>query len=166
MRDSMAPRGWWAEWGFLSVVLAGPNVQARRLLRGVMVPWGVRDVREAHDGSHALFLLAERGAGLVLAEAEMSPLGGIEMTTLLRNSKDSPDARIPVILIANQPTLADVLAARAAGANLVLARPFSALALYQRIDALVNRPRRFRRPMTAVPLSAGLLPPVTSRPSA
>ncbi|MBF0394937.1 MAG: response regulator [Alphaproteobacteria bacterium] len=155
MRDG----GTGPEWDRLSVVLAGFVVEERRLLRGVMAPWGVRDVREAKDGARALYLLAERRASLVMAEIEMAPLDGMAMLALLRGSKDSPDTRVPVLLLSSRPTLADVLAARAAGSTLILARPFSALALYERIDALVHRPPRRARPPAGMPLSAGLLPP-------
>jgi len=80
---------------------------------------------------------------LVICDWGRPPLDGPAFARRVRSSNNEHTKRLPIILMKAQPTPADVLAAREAGANEFLARPFSAQALLDRIAVIFSKPREF-----------------------
>jgi len=68
---------------------------------------------------------SDKGAGIVLA-------------SVLRNASDSPNRRIPIVLLEKAPDEMSIEKARASGINAILAVPVSAMALGSRLKALAN----------------------------
>jgi two-component system chemotaxis response regulator CheY len=81
----------------------------------------------------------------VITDLAMQPLDGIDFVRLLRNSPDSPNPMIPVIMITGHATQRRVAEARDAGVTEFLAKPLTARGVIERISQVVDHARGFVR---------------------
>lgn len=132
----------------VSVLVAEDNTFSRQLMRTTLRALTVADVREAKDGAEALEVTHQRPPDLVFIDWDLPHLDGIEFTRLIRTAADSPNPFLPVIMISAHATRFHVLAARDAGVNEYLVKPYSAAGLYSRMRAVIERPRRYVRTKT------------------
>jgi CheY-like chemotaxis protein len=80
-----------------------------------------------------------------MTDLSMQPLDGIDFTRLLRNSPDSPNRMIPVIMVTGHSTLSRIREARDAGVNEFLAKPLNARGVIERLHQAVENPRPYVR---------------------
>lgn len=132
----------------VSVLVAEDNTFSRQLMRTTLRALTVADVREAKDGAEALEVTHQRQPDLVFIDWDLPHLDGIEFTRLIRTAADSPNPFLPVIMISAHATRFHVLAARDAGVNEYLVKPYSAAGLFSRMRAVIERPRRYVRTKT------------------
>jgi CheY-like chemotaxis protein len=92
---------------------------------------------EAGDGEEAVAMARRTRPAIVLLDIDMPGLDGIEVCRALRADPRTRGATIVVLTAARARDLADRV--RAAGADEMLAKPFSPLALLQLIDRLDGR---------------------------
>ena len=131
--------------GNLAFLVVDDNPQTRRLLRSMLRSFGVNTIEEAEDGDEALEILKEYPADIVLCNWEMVPTNGIEFTRRVRKDKGGPNPYVPIIMVTGYTEQARVKTARDAGINEFLTKPVSPSSLYQRIEAVIDRPRKFIR---------------------
>jgi CheY-like chemotaxis protein len=129
----------------VSILIVDDNSHMRRILSTLVRGFGFVDIREASDGAEALDFLQGREFDLILCDISMSPIDGIEFTTMVRRSPDSPAPMIPIIMVTGHTERLKVYAARDAGVNEFVAKPVTAVALLQRINEVILRPRPFVR---------------------
>lgn len=130
----------------MRVLIADSFFEFRQLVRTILTQdIGVAEVQEAKNGEQALKMLNEASFDLVIADTAMRPMGGIALTTLIREGDGAVDCRTPVIAVSGQPSLADIMAARDAGVDEYLAKPLSAKILELRIRSVIEHPRPFVR---------------------
>lgn len=128
-----------------SILLVDDQANMRRVLRGMLLGLGVRDIAEAADGAAALEQLAARAPDIVITDWAMPVLDGLELTRMIRRSSDSPNQMVPIIIVTEKATREDVLMARNAGVNEYALKPVSPRVLYLRIASVVLHPREFVR---------------------
>lgn len=131
--------------GELQVLVVEDNLFSRQLLRTALKGLGINEIREASDGADALKMLRVRVPDMVFIDWDMPGVDGVELTRLIRTAPDSPDPFLPVIMVTGHATVYHVVAARDAGVNEYLIKPFSAAGLFGRMRAVIERPRRFVR---------------------
>jgi CheY-like chemotaxis protein len=133
------------ERGFanLKALIVEDNAHMRSLLRALLNSIGIKDITEAAHGGTAIELLRERKCDLVLTDLAMKPMDGLEFTRQVRNSEQSPNPFVPIIMITGHTERYRVEAARDAGVTEFLAKPITAAALFARIAEIVERPRAF-----------------------
>lgn len=130
----------------LRVLVADPFAQLRDILRDILLRGiGVAEVIEARDGEDALAMLRELTCDVVIADAAMSPIGGVELTQKIRDGAEGVDPFTPVIVMSGNANLGEILGARDAGANDYVAKPLSAKILDLRLHAVIEHPRPFIR---------------------
>lgn len=130
----------------LRVLVADPFSQLREIIRDILLRGiGVDEVVDCRDGEEALATLREVGADVVLADAAMEPLGGIELCEKIRAGVEGVDPYLPVIVMSGRPEISEITLARDVGVNEYLAKPLSAKILDLRLHAVVERPRPFVR---------------------
>ncbi len=129
----------------LKILLVDDNQHMRVLLVEVLRAIGVKDVFEAADGAEALKTLRTNSIDIVITDLAMQPLDGIDFVRLVRNSKDSPNPMVPVIMITGHSTLRRVAEARDVGVNEFLSKPVTARGVIERIGRVVDNPRSFVR---------------------
>ena len=130
----------------LRVLIADPYTQLREIMRDILLRGiGVQEVIEAKSGEEAITIMREIACDVAIVDCAMRPVGGIEMTKRIRTGSEGIDPFLPIILVSGHAEIAEIIAARDAGANEYLAKPLSAKILDLRLNAVIKRPRPFIR---------------------
>ncbi|MDP3173238.1 MAG: response regulator [Phenylobacterium sp.] len=129
----------------LNILLVDDNHHMRVLLGEILRAIGVRHIHEANDGAEALQMLRGMPIDIVITDLAMQPLDGIDFMRLLRNSPESPNPMVPVIMITGHATQRRIYEARDAGVNEFLAKPLTARGVIERISQVVDHARPFVR---------------------
>jgi two-component system chemotaxis response regulator CheY len=105
-----------------------------RIIRNLLKQLGFEDVDEAADGKEALGKLKEKKYGLVISDWNMEPMTGYE---LLREVRSDPGlSKTPFIMVTAESKTENVVAAKKAGVNNYIVKPFNAATLKNKIDAV------------------------------
>jgi CheY-like chemotaxis protein len=143
-RRSLEGRGR-LRFDLIKILLVDDNQHMRLLLSEILRAIGVKEVYEAADGAEALQKLRNQPIDIVMTDLAMQPLDGIDLVRLLRNSQDSPNPLVPVIMVTGHSTMRRVNEARDVGVNEFLSKPVTAKGVIERISRVVDHPRPFVR---------------------
>jgi CheY-like chemotaxis protein len=129
----------------LRIDLVDANPFSRRVLRSLLVAIGIPDasIREMQDAETALTSLAHFQPDIVLCDLSMPGMSGIDFIRAVRRMDDEVCPYLPIIVCTAHTDERRVLGCRDAGANEVLNKPISVTTLYQRLVAVIERPRSF-----------------------
>jgi two-component system chemotaxis response regulator CheY len=129
----------------LRVLLVDDNQHMRAIVTTVLSGIGVKHVRETRDGIEALDALRDWPADLAIVDFQMSPLDGVEFTRMVRNAPDSKNPYLPIIMMTGHSERSRVMEARDAGVTEFVAKPLTAKAVLDRMQAVIYHPRPFVR---------------------
>ena len=105
-----------------------------RIIRNLLGQIGFADVDDARDGQSALAKMHSRRYGLVISDWNMEPMTGYD---LLREVRADPNlATTPFIMITAESKTENVIAAKKAGVNNYIVKPFNAATLKTKIEAV------------------------------
>ena len=105
-----------------------------RIIRNLLKQIGFQDIDDASDGASALRRLRERSYGLVISDWNMEPMTGYD---LLKEMRADPQlATVPFIMITAESKTENVIAAKQAGVNNYIVKPFNAQTLKSKIEAV------------------------------
>jgi CheY-like chemotaxis protein len=127
----------------VNVLLVDDNQHMRTITSAILQSAGIRNIHEVADGAAALDALREHNVDLAIVDFNMFPLDGVEFTRLVRNSPDSANPYLPVIMMTGHSERSRVTEARDAGVNEFVVKPITAKAVFDRIKAVILRPRPF-----------------------
>ena len=105
-----------------------------RIIRNLLKQLGFNNVDEATDGSAALQKLRAKSYGLVISDWNMEPMTGYELLKEVR--ADDSLNRTPFIMVTAESKTENVIAAKKAGVNNYIVKPFNAATLKAKIDAV------------------------------
>jgi len=105
-----------------------------RIIRNLLKQLGFSDVDDAADGTEALGKMKQRKYGLVISDWNMEPMTGYELLKEVRT--DDGLARTPFIMVTAESKTENVIAAKKAGVNNYIVKPFNAATLKSKIDAV------------------------------
>lgn len=134
-----------AEYANLRFLLVDDNHHMRAIVAAILKGVGVRHVREAMDGAEALQAMREGLIDIAIVDFKMSPLDGVQFTQLVRNSPDSVDPFLPIIMLTGFAERHRVFEARDAGVTEIVVKPVTARSLLDRINMVIFKPRAFIR---------------------
>ena len=72
-------------------------------------------------------------------------MDGLAFTRKVRLSRESPNVFTPIIMVSGHSERGRIIAARDTGVNEFVVKPISAKSLFDRIQAVIDRPRPFVR---------------------
>ena len=127
----------------VQILLIDDNQHMRAIASAILQSAGIRKVIEASDGGAALEAMRDHAIDLALVDFNMFPLDGVEFTRLVRNSPDSANPYLPIIMMTGHSEKSRVTEARDAGVTEFVAKPITAKAVLDRINAVIMRPRAF-----------------------
>lgn len=127
----------------LTILLVDDNQHMRAIAAAILQSIGCRSIIEVTDGSAALEVLRERPCDLAIVDFNMFPMDGVEFTRLVRNSTDSANPYLPIIMMTGHSEKSRVVEARDAGVTEFVVKPITAKAVIDRINAVIFRPRPF-----------------------
>jgi len=105
-----------------------------RIIRNLLKQLGFEDIDDAADGSAALTKMREKRYGLVISDWNMEPMTGYE---LLKEVRSDPGlSRTPFIMVTAESKTENVIAAKKAGVNNYIVKPFNAQTLKTKIEAV------------------------------
>ncbi|MBL8589775.1 MAG: response regulator [Methylobacteriaceae bacterium] len=104
-----------------------------RIVRGLLTQLGFTDVDEAANGEEALAKLREKDYGLVISDWNMEPVNGME---LLRRVRAERADKTRFIMVTAESKTDQVLAARRAGVDNYIVKPFNAQTLRAKIETV------------------------------
>jgi two-component system chemotaxis response regulator CheY len=105
-----------------------------RIIRNLLKQLGFEDVDEATDGTEALAKLKERKYGLVISDWNMVPMTGYDLLKSVR--ADEALQALPFIMVTAESKTENVIAAKKAGVNNYIVKPFNAQTLKGKIDTV------------------------------
>lgn len=129
----------------LRVLLVDDNQHMRAIVTTVLVGVGVRHLRESRDGAEALEALREWPADVAIVDFQMFPIDGVEFTRMVRNSPSSKNPYLPIVMMTGHSERSRVVEARDAGVTEFVAKPLTAKAVLERLQAVIYHPRSFVR---------------------
>lgn len=105
-----------------------------RIVHGLLRQLGFENLDEAADGSEALDKMKRKPYQLVISDWNMSPMTGYELLCNIR--RDSSLQSTPFIMITAESKTENVVAAKQAGANNYIVKPFNAPTLRQKLASV------------------------------
>ncbi len=124
-------------------VLVVDDSRTMRSIIAMLCDMGVRSVSEAEDGADAITRLKEDDPDFVICDLNMAPLDGIEFTKLVRNSKDSPNPFVPIVVLTGEATEEKFREALRVGVHSFLTKPVTFDTLRKRIAHVLKTPLTF-----------------------
>jgi len=109
-----------------------------RIIHNLLKQLGFVNIDEASDGTAALNMMREKDYGLVISDWNMEPMTGYELLREVR--ADDRLSRTPFIMVTAESKTDNVIAAKKAGVNNYIVKPFNAATLKSKIDAIFGEP--------------------------
>lgn len=117
----------------ISVLVVDDSETMQRIVCKLLQSIGFANVVCARNGMEALQKLHEKTFGLVIADWYMGSMTGLQLTERIRADRVLKD--LPVIVISAVANADNVIAAKEAGVDAYMVKPFSAEALKLKIEA-------------------------------
>ena len=108
-----------------------------RIIRNLLKQLGFNNVDEATDGSMALQKLRDKEYGLVISDWNMEPMTGIQLLREVR--ADAKLKALPFIMITAESKTENVIAAKEAGVNNYIVKPFNAATLKTKLASVIGQ---------------------------
>jgi two-component system chemotaxis response regulator CheY len=122
----------------MSILVVDDFETMTSIVRSLLRKLGLSNVDAVFDGKSALRELHKRHYDLVISDWNMASMSGYDLLKEVR--ADPKLASIPFILITGSCTAEAVLAAKAAGVNDYIIKPFTAETLRRKLNAVFAAP--------------------------
>ena len=116
---------------------------ASKLVFDILSFLGAQHVERTNNPEYALEIIRKNNIDVVITEWELKGMSGLEFLDILRNSSMSPNRLIPVVMLTANSEQEHVLRARDHGITEFLAKPFTGKSLFDRLIAVIAKPRDF-----------------------
>ena len=107
-----------------------------RIIRNLLKQLGCENVDEAADGREALEKMKKTKYGLVISDWNMEPMTGYELLREVRADKILKPT--PFIMVTAESKTENVIAAKKAGVNNYIVKPFNAQTLKAKIASVLG----------------------------
>ena len=104
------------------------------VIRGQLQLLGFIDVDEANSGAEALTKLCARRYGLIFSDWHMEPITGLDLLRAVRG--DAGLKHTPFIMVTGESRSENVIAAKKAGVNGYIVKPFTPQMLKAKIESV------------------------------
>jgi DNA-binding response OmpR family regulator len=124
-------------------LIADADTHTRTLLAEVLRAANYFMITQARDGDELLERTAELHPRVVITTSRLPGLSGLDYTRLIRGGYKDVSRQTSIIVMTDTPTKVFLDAAQQAGADEMLARPFSSKSVTIRVQSVLERPREF-----------------------
>lgn len=123
----------------MKVLVVDDYATMRRIIRNQLNQLGYNDIDEAGTGEDALTKLREAHYNLIISDWNMEPMSGYDLLRKVRSDQKLRDTTF--IMITAEAKAENAIAAKEAGADNYLLKPFNARVLGDKIGtALARKP--------------------------
>ncbi len=122
----------------MTVLVVDDFPTMRKIIRNLLEQLGFSNIAEAENGADALRKMRDGGVrhGLVISDWNMEPMTGLQLLKEVR--ADNVLKATPFIMITAENKTENVIAAKEAGVNNYIVKPFNAMTLKQKIEAVLG----------------------------
>ena len=107
-----------------------------RIINNLLRQLGFVNIDEATDGTMALDLFNKKKYGLVISDWNMEPMSGLDLLKSVRALNDNQS--VPFIMVTAESKTENVVAAKQAGVNNYIIKPFNADTLKTKLTAVLG----------------------------
>ncbi|MEX2617767.1 MAG: response regulator [Alphaproteobacteria bacterium] len=107
-----------------------------RIIRNLLKQLGFLNVDEATDGGEALTKMRGANFGLVISDWNMEPMTGLQLLKEVR--ADEVLKSTPFVMITAESNTENVIAAKQAGVNTYIVKPFNAATLKTKLASVIG----------------------------
>lgn len=109
-----------------------------RIIKNLLKQLGFNNVDEATNGQIAFDMIKKKHYGLVISDWNMEPMTGLELLKAVRGANDNNFSNVPFIMITAESKTENVVAAKQAGVNNYIVKPFNAETLKTKIASVLG----------------------------
>ena len=120
----------------LQILIVDDYKTMLRIIRNLLKQLNFQNIDEATDGSMALARMREKKYGLVISDWNMQPMTGLELLREVR--ADASMKGTPFIMVTAESKTENVIAAKEAGVNNYIVKPFNAETLKGKIASVLG----------------------------
>lgn len=120
----------------LSILIVDDYKTMLRIIRNLLKQLGFHNVDEATDGAEALNKLRSKNYDLVISDWNMEPMTGYELLNKVRS--DDMLKALPFIMVTAVSKTDNVIAAKKAGVNNYIVKPFNAATLKSKLTSVLG----------------------------
>ena len=118
----------------MSILVVDDYKTMIRIIRNLLKQLGFNNVDEASDGTEAYAKMQAKKYGLIISDWNMEPMTGYELLQKVRSNSDL--TRTPFIMVTAESKTENVIAAKKAGVNNYIVKPFNAATLRSKISSV------------------------------
>jgi len=120
----------------MSILIVDDYKTMLRIIRNLLKQLGFHNVDEATDGADALNKLRMKNYDLVISDWNMEPMTGYELLKEVRS--DDMLKTLPFIMVTAESKTDNVIAAKKAGVNNYIVKPFNAATLKSKLSSVLG----------------------------
>lgn len=121
----------------MNVLVVDDYPTMRRIIRNLLNQIGFVNIDEASDGRAALEMTASKKYGLIVSDWNMEPMSGLDFLKGLRGGIND-NKGTPFIMVTAESKTENIIAAKQAGVNNYIVKPFNAETLKTKISAVLG----------------------------
>lgn len=121
----------------MKILIVGDFSTMRRIIKNLLRDLGFTNTVEADDGTTALPILQAGSIDFLVTDWNMPGMTGIELLRAVR--ADDKLKTIPVLMVTAEAKRDQIIAAAQAGVNGYVVKPFTAVALKEKIEKIFER---------------------------
>ena len=120
----------------MSILIVDDYKTMLRIIRNLLKQLGFNNVDEASDGAEALNKMRSKSYGIIISDWNMEPMTGYELLKEVRS--DDILKKTPFIMVTAESKTDNVIAAKKAGVNNYIVKPFNAATLKQKLSSVLG----------------------------
>ncbi len=120
----------------MSILIVDDYKTMLRIVRNLLKQLGFDNVDEATDGAAALQKLRGKSYDLVISDWNMEPMTGYQLLKEIR--ADDKLSNTPFIMVTAESKTENVIAAKKAGVNNYIVKPFNAATLKTKMSSVIG----------------------------
>jgi two-component system chemotaxis response regulator CheY len=126
-----------SNYGAMNILIVDDYKTMLRIVRTLLMQIGFKQIDEATDGEMAIQLMQSKNYDLVISDWNMEPMSGFELLKSVRAMRNGSQ-NVPFIMVTAESKVENIIAARQAGVNNYIVKPFNADTLKTKIDAVLK----------------------------
>ena len=118
----------------ISILIVDDYHTMVRIIRNLLRQLGFENIDDASDGAAALAKMRAKTYGLVISDWNMAPMTGYDLLRQVR--ADPVIGKTPFIMVTAESKIENVIAAKKAGVDNYIVKPFNVQTLQHKISAV------------------------------
>lgn len=121
----------------MNVLIVDDYTTMLRIIKNLLKQLGFNNVDEATDGTMAFEKIQKKQYGLIISDWNMEPMTGYDLLKKIRASQDA-FRTVPFIMVTAESKTENVIAAKQAGVNNYIVKPFNAETLKTKMSSVLG----------------------------